>query len=86
MYIKPSTVLRNSYGAISALAHEKEEPIYITNKGEGDLVIMSIEAYERREEILRLRARLEMAETEQIAGGRTYSLAESKEQLDKIYG
>lgn len=45
---------------------------------------MSI-AYERRKKSWRT-ARLEMAETEQIAGGRTYSLAESKEQLDKIYG
>ena len=62
MIIKSSTALRNDSGTISELAHAEAEPISSTKNGEGDLVVMSIEAFEQREETLKLRARLEAAE------------------------
>ena len=43
--IKPITDLRNTT-EISEMCHEKHEPIFITKNGYGDLVVMSIEAYE----------------------------------------
>lgn len=39
MQIRASTALRNEYLQISQLAKVSGEPIYITNKGEADLVI-----------------------------------------------
>ena len=84
MIIKSSTALRNNYGMISDLAHDEAEPIYITKNGEGDLVVMSIEAFEQREEALKLRVKLEAAEADRLSGAPTYTLEESRKRLDTI--
>ena len=86
MIIKPSTALRNDYGSISDLAHKEDIPIYITKNGEGDLVIMSIDAFERREEVLKLRAKLAAAEQSRLSGQPAVSIEESRKRVEEIYG
>lgn len=44
--IRPMTDLRNT-NEISEFCHAKNEPIFITKNGYGDLVVMSIEAYDK---------------------------------------
>lgn len=44
--IRPITDLRNT-NEISEICHAKNEPVFITKNGYGDLVIMSIETYEK---------------------------------------
>ena len=86
MIIKASTALRNNYAGISNLAKETKEPIYITKNGEGDMVLMSIEAYEKREQLLRLRARVLQAEWERIDGAKTMSATEARKNLRERLG
>lgn len=84
MIIKPSSALRNNYSTISSIAKETQEPVYITVNGEGDGVFMDMEAFERREQLLNLRARILQAEEERLHGARTMSVAEAREALRKL--
>lgn len=45
--IRPIAELRNT-SKISELCHSQSEPVFITKNGYGDLVIMSMETYEKQ--------------------------------------
>ena len=66
--IRPITDLRNTT-EISELCHAKREPIFITKNGYGDLVVMSIEAYEEFVDIAQADAAISEAEKEYAADG-----------------
>lgn len=68
MVIKPITALRTELAEITRICNEKAEPVYLTKNGEGELVIMSIAAFERREAMLDLRAKLLEAEQQRLSG------------------
>jgi prevent-host-death family protein len=68
MLIKPSAAIRQNYNEISALCKSTGEPVYLTKNGEGDLVVMDIETFTRREKMLKLREELLAAEEDRLAG------------------
>ncbi|TZE83149.1 type II toxin-antitoxin system Phd/YefM family antitoxin [Calorimonas adulescens] len=47
-HIRPVSDLRNNFAEISRIVHETEEPVFLTKNGYGDMVVMSMEAYERK--------------------------------------
>ena len=85
MNLKPSTALRNEYQQVATLAKASGEPIIITNKGEADLVLLSVEAYEEREKMLDHRASVLEAEFSRLAGAPTYSIDEVRSRLKEKY-
>ncbi len=66
--IRSSTALRNDYTKISRHCRETGEPVYVTVNGEGDLAVMNIDAFEKRERMLEIREKLLEAQI-QIASG-----------------
>jgi prevent-host-death family protein len=78
--IRPITDLRNT-NEISELCHKRQEPIFITKNGYGDLVIMSIDTYERQMALVEVYNKLAEAEA-QITQG--VPLLEGEEVFKKL--
>lgn len=78
--VKPSTAIRTDYKAFSELCHQIDDPILITNNGENDLVVMSHEAFCRREAWYRLQMKLAVADR-QIAEG---NVTEHEEVMQRL--
>ena len=76
MIIRPSAAIRQNYNEIAELCRKTEEPVFLTKNGEGDLVVMDIETYNRREKMLKLREELLAVEEERIHGSPGHSVEE----------
>jgi prevent-host-death family protein len=74
--IRPVSDLRNKFSSISEEVRENDEPIFLTKNGVGDMVVMSIEHYERQMAKIDLYRDLEIAEREIEAGARGKPAAE----------
>lgn len=84
MQIKPSASIRQNYNEIAALCKSSGEPVYLTKNGKGDLVVMDIEAFTRREKMLKLREELLAVEENRLAGRAGVTTEELDKHLDSI--
>jgi len=76
MYIKSSATIRNNYNEIANLCKETRQPVYLTKNGEGDLVVMDIEAFEKRLRDLRIAEDLVQIRNSRMNGAKTYTVEE----------
>ena len=76
MNIRPSAAIRQNYNEIAELCRKTAEPVFLTKNGEGDLVVMDIETYNRREKMLKLREELLAVEEDRVRGSKGYSVDE----------
>ena len=83
MNIKPSAAIRKNYNEISALCKTTKEPVFLTKNGEGDLVVMDIDTFSRRESMLKLREQLVAVEEDRLMGKRGFSIDEMNEMMTK---
>ena len=78
MVIRSSTALRNDYDGLVKLSKAKQEPIFVTRNGEGEMVFLPLELWEKREAELTLLAELLRREENRLAGARTFSADEMR--------
>jgi PHD/YefM family antitoxin component YafN of YafNO toxin-antitoxin module len=83
MNIKPSAAIRKNYNEISTLCRETGEPVYLTKNGVGDLVVMDIAAFTRRESMLHLRETLVAVEEDRLAGKKGFFIDDVDEMVKK---
>ena len=84
MNIRPSAAIRQNYNEIADLCRKTAEPIFLTKNGEGDLVVMDIETYNRREKMLKLREELLAVEEDRLVGRGGCTVDDLESYLDDV--
>lgn len=81
--IRPVSDLRNNFADISKTVHETSQPVFLTKNGFGDMVVLSMEAYENLQFESEVYYKLQAAEKEAELTDMRYS---PKEVLKAIKG
>ncbi|WP_409969045.1 type II toxin-antitoxin system Phd/YefM family antitoxin [Bengtsoniella intestinalis] len=85
--IRPISDLRNSANDISDFCRQTREPVYITRNGGGDMVVLSVEEYERQQGLIDLYGKLAVAESEIAAGALGEDFLDFAQQMrERVHG
>lgn len=84
MVIRSATALRNDYDGMVRLSKEKQEPIFLTRNGDGEMVFLPIELWEQREAELDMLAMLLTREKNRQAGARAYTMEEMRSIAQEV--
>ena len=79
--IRPVSDLRNNFAEISKTVHETAQPVFLTKNGYGDMVVLSMEAFENLQFEREVYFKLQEAEREAELTEQRYS---SKDVLNAL--
>jgi len=82
--IRPVSDLRNKFGDISKEIHKTNEPVFLTKNGRGDMVVMSIEAYEQNLFESEIYVKLKEAEFQAESTKKRYTHEEVMSELRNV--
>ena len=84
MEIRSATALRNDYDGMVRLSKEKQSPIFLTRNGDGEMVFLPIELWEKREAELDLLEEMLRRERSMLSGSRTASMDQMAAMTEDI--
>ena len=82
--IRSATAMRNDYDGMVKLSKEKQEPIFLTRNGEGEMVFLPLELWEKREAELNLLSELLRREENRLAGARTATQEQVRAMVEDL--
>ena len=81
MVIRPAAAIRQNYNEIAQLCRKTGEPVFLTKNGDGDMVVMDIETFNRREKMVKLWEDLLAVEEDRLHGLPGYSVGEVSDMM-----
>lgn len=84
--IRPVSDLRNNFADISRTVHETAQPVFLTKNGYGDMVVMSMEAFESLQFDSEVYSKLQAAEREAELTDKRYSSKEVLQAMREAIG
>lgn len=84
--IRPVSDLRNHFADISKTVHETKQPVFLTKNGYGDMVVLSMEAYEQLQFDSEVYFKLQQAEREATLTQQRYSTKDVFEAMKAAIG
>lgn len=84
--IRPVSDLKNNFAEISKVVHETEQPVFLTENGYGDMVVLSMEAFEKLQFESEVYFKLQAAEKEAELTDTRYSSKEVLKAMKEAIG
>lgn len=84
--IRPVSDLRNHFADISKTVHETAQPVFLTKNGYGDMVVLSMEAFEKLQLDSEIYVKLQEAEREAELTNRRYSSKDVLQAMREAIG